>query len=338
LPSKALGSDKNGWKIYISSILYICSSLALLSTKNTMNKPVFILFLFLWVHTCCLAQQTLQTAYRSRYSEHYELLLPKEKVKQVLILFPGFGENPGGIKTDFNIVEAAISQGIAIALMKFNRHLWLSKEEKLHLSSQLEQMLKDNELKDKSIYIGGFSSGGNVALLLSNHLIKQEKGIKLKGVFIIDSPVDLLGLYENSKKNIARNVSPVSVEESKMVVELFESSFGKPEQALDQYEAYSVYTKKTHNTNNLSSLKNLKIRFYTEPDSLWWKQNRGYDYQEMNAYFIKSLSEELSQKFGSNVEYIATQNRGYRSNGARHPHSWSIVEVDELLAWIREQK
>jgi hypothetical protein len=287
---------------------------------------------------CKELPQASQTTYGTRPSEHYELLLPKGEVKQVLILFPGYGENPEDIKTEFNIVEPAISQGIGIAFMKFNRHLWLSKQEKIHLSTLLEQMLKENALKDKSIYIGGFSSGGNVALLVSNHLMKQEKGIKLKGVFIIDSPVDLLGLYENSKKNIARNVSQVSVEESKMVVNLFESTFGKPEQVLDQYEEHGVYTQKTHNTNNLSSLKDVKIRLYTEPDTLWWKQNRGYAYQEMNAYFIKSLSEELSQKIGNKVEYIPTQNRGYRSNGDRHPHSWSIVEVDELLQWIREQK
>lgn len=288
------------------------------------------------VRDCKELPQTSPTTYRTLLNEHYELLLPKGEVKHVLILFPGYGENPEGIKREFNIVDPAISQGIGIALMKFNRHLWLSQDEKMHLSTFLEVMLQENELKDKAIFIGGFSSGGNVALLVSNHLMKQAKDIKLKGVFIIDSPVDLVGLYENSKKNIARNVSKVSVEESKMLVDLFETSFGKPEQALEKYEEHGVYTQKTHNTNNLSSLKEVKIRLYTEPDSLWWKQNRDYAYQEMNAYFIKSLSEELSQKFGSKVEYIPTQNRGYRSNGDRHPHSWSIVEVDKLLRWISE--
>jgi hypothetical protein len=52
----------------------------------------------------------------------------------------------------------------------------------------------------------------------------------------------LMGLYENSKKNIARNVSQVLVEESKMLVDLFESSFGTPEQALDHLEEHGVYT------------------------------------------------------------------------------------------------
>ena len=54
----------------------------------------------------------------------------------------------------------------------------------------------------------------------------------------------------------------------------------------------------------------------------------------MNAYYIKHLADELSQKFGDNVAYIPTENRGYRSNGDRHPHSWSIVAVDELIGWM----
>jgi hypothetical protein len=36
------------------------------------------------------------------------------------------------------------------------------------------------------------------------------------------------------------------------------------------------------------------------------------------------------------VEYISTENKGYRANGDRHPHSWSIVDKDKLVEWILE--
>jgi hypothetical protein len=61
------------------------------------------------------------------------------------------------------------------------------------------------------------------------------------------------------------------------------------------------------------------------------------EYEDMNAFFIKSLSDDLVKKFGENVEYIPTVNRGYRSNGDRHPHSWSIVDVNELIKWIKNE-
>lgn len=281
-------------------------------------------------------KELAQFPYQTRYHEKYELILPQRQLQGILILFPGFSENPAGIQTEFKVIEPAIQQGIAVALMKNNQQLWLKEAEKMQLSTLLQQMMRENNIKNSNIYIGGFSSGGNIALLLSNYLMAQQTPIMPKGVFIIDSPVDLLKLYENAQKNIARNLSPVSVAESKMLVNLLETNFGKPEQSIHKYEEHSAYTGKTNHTGNVSHLKNVKIRLYTEPDTLWWKQNRGNDYEETNAYVIKSLSEQLSKKFGNKVEYIPTRNRGYRANGTRHPHSWSIVDVNDLIKWMKE--
>lgn len=83
-------------------------------------------------------------------------------------------------------------------------------------------------------------------------------------------------------------------------------------------------------------MKKTKIRLYTEPDTLWWKKNRMADYDQLNSYYIKSLSEDLKESEFNQVEYIATENKGYRANGERHPHSWSIIDKNELINWIME--
>jgi hypothetical protein len=36
------------------------------------------------------------------------------------------------------------------------------------------------------------------------------------------------------------------------------------------------------------------------------------------------------------AEFIKTENRGIRANGEIHPHSWSIVEKESLIKWIKE--
>jgi len=267
-------------------------------------------------------------------TENYELFLPTVQQEGVLILFPGFPETPARVKAEFKIVQPALHKGIAVVLMKFNQRLWLDTSEKFRLASTFNQLFNDHLLKSNKVFIGGFSSGGNISLLLANHLAETENIIQPKGVFIIDSPVDLLGLYEISKRNIERNFSEVSMQESKRTVTRFEANLGKPETDIENYEAFSVFTKKTNNINNLAHLKNVKIRLYTEPDKVWWKENRQNDYEDMNAYYIKHLADELIKKFGKQVEYIATKNRGYRANGQRHPHSWAIVEVESLLQWI----
>jgi hypothetical protein len=286
---------------------------------------------------CLALRQATQVNFTTHRTDDYELLLPKAKPVGVLILFPGFPETPDIVKREFEIVAPAMEAGVAVALMKFNRRLWLEDDEKAELAAVINRMFVENKLDQDKVTIGGFSSGGVVSLLLSDYLVASGSSVLPQGAFVIDSPVDLLGLYENSQRNIARNFSPASVQESRMIVSMLESAFGSPEDSIAAYEAHSVYTHQTRNTENLSHLKDVKLRFYTEPDTLWWKQNRQNDYEEMNAYFLKHLAEELRKDFGDNVAYIATENRGYRSNGDRHPHSWSIVEVDGLIRWIIDE-
>lgn len=84
-------------------------------------------------------------------------------------------------------------------------------------------------------------------------------------------------------------------------------------------------------------MKNLKIRLYTEPDLKWWKENRKNDFEDLNAFYIEKLSDILKSEFGNkNVELIKTENKGYRANGERHPHSWAIVNEKDLMIWMME--
>ncbi len=267
-------------------------------------------------------------------SEAYEVIKPAGEQKGVLILFPGFSETPANIKREFKIVQPALKKGIALVLMKFNRRLWLNTQEKFRLASTFNQLFAKYDLYSTNIFIGGFSSGGNLSLLLANHLAETDNLIQPKGVFSIDSPVDLLGLYKTAQRNIQHNFSPISVQESIGIIQRFDQDFGTPEDSLENYEMAAVYTKKTNNTHNLTHLDKVKIRLYTEPDIQWWKANRQNEYEDMNAYFIKHLADELIKKYGNQVEYIPTQNKGFRANGQRHPHSWSIVDIDKLLTWM----
>ncbi|MEM9829278.1 MAG: hypothetical protein AAF944_01495 [Bacteroidota bacterium] len=278
-----------------------------------------------------------ETSFTVVETNHYELIIPEKKQVGVLILFGGFPETSDVIKREFKVVKPAMEAGIAVVLMKLNRRLWLEESEKKQLSAIMNQMFIDNDLIQENVYLGGFSSGGNISLLLGNYLIESGNDIQPEGVFIVDSPVDLLRMYENAQRNIERNFLPSSVQESEMIVGLLESAFGQPEDNIKRYEANSPYTSKTHNTDNLTHLRHVKLRLYTEPDTAWWKQNRQHEYEDMNAYFIEKMADDLTKAFGDNVKYIATENRGYRANGNRHPHSWSIVDVGELIHWMMEK-
>ena len=270
--------------------------------------------------------------------ENYELYKPNKEVRAVLILFGGYTENAEDIKREFKILDIARKNNIAVLLSNFNRKLWFEEYEKHLLAKSLQNIIVENQLPTENIYIGGFSSGGIVSLIISNFIVGMKQFyIDPKGVFVVDSPIDLVALYKSSEKNIKRNFSEPSIQESNWLLEALGSNFGNPKDGIAKYEDKAVFTYSTDNTSNLKKLKKTKIRLYTEPDTLWWKKNRMADYEQMNAFYIERLSKSLIGKGYESVEYIPTINKGYRANGDRHPHSWAIVDKNDLINWILKE-
>lgn len=264
-------------------------------------------------------------------------LIKSEKQNGLLILFPCFPCDAKNTFSEFKISEISIKNGFSVLAMNLNQHLFLNKSEKLKLGEQLEKIVLENNLPKENVFIGGFSSGGNVSLLISNYLVESKSKIQPKGVFVVDSPIDLLALYKTAQKNLKMEFSKPSIQEATWIKNFFDKEFGNPENGIENYEKYSPYTLETQNIENLKNLKKLKVRFYTEPDLKWWQENRKNDYEDLNAYYIKNLSDQLKTKFGSeNIELIETKNKGYRANGERHPHSWSIVNEKDLMKWMME--
>ncbi|MEO8773889.1 MAG: hypothetical protein ABI263_02375 [Gelidibacter sp.] len=280
------------------------------------------------------AEDSDTTEFQEIIKDEYVLNKSTKNSNGVLVLFGGYAENAEGIKREFTILENAKDNDIAVLYMNYNRKLWFEGNELLELSDQLENIFKDNKLPTDNIYMGGFSSGGNMALLVSNFLTQQNSNSAPKGVFIVDSPLDLSELYATAKKGVERDVSGPADEESTWLIKMFSEKLGNPDKDISKYEAYSVFTSRSNTINNIKDLKNTKIRFYTEPDTIWWKEHAMSEYEEMNAYHIKKLSESLNKLDFKDVVYIPTKNKGYRSDGERHPHSWSIVDKNDLINWM----
>lgn len=278
--------------------------------------------------------QSIET-YQRIENENYILEKPIGETNAVIILFGGFPHLAEDIEREFDILPAAKAKNVAILYSNVNGKLWLEENVKELLAVHLQSIFEQNQLPTDNVIIGGFSSGGVLAMLIGDYFIAHKNyGIEPSGIFLVDSPIDLSALYMTSEKNIERNFSEGSVEESEWLLDLLGSKLGNPHDDLSEYERLSVFTTQTGNFNNLKHLKKTKIRLYTEPDTVWWEENRKVKYDEMNAFYIKKLSEKLEEEGFENVEYIPTQNKGFRANGSRHPHSWSIVEPQDLINWV----
>jgi len=295
-----------------------------------MKKELIYLFVFSILFSMCTPPMEPRVISATM---DYGVVHYAEESEALLVLFPGFGGNDKSIEHEFAVIEAANQRGIDVVLMNFNQHLTLSSAELNSLATQIstEYTLIGKELP---IYIGGYSSGGNVSFLLADHLLADTALVQPAGVFCVDSPLDLHALYNAALRTIDRDFSEPAIQEARMLVNLFETNFGTPQENIFQYEAASVYTDTTQNMRNVEHLNRIKVRLYTEPDTAWWRENRGATYADMNASTLHALAEQLSAIEGANIELIQTTNSGFRADGRRHPHSWSIVEQSALFDWI----
>lgn len=280
--------------------------------------------------------QTEKTKSEIIKSDEFELI-KAENQKGLLILFPCFPCDAKNTLSEFDIAEISVKNYFSVLAMNLNQRLFLEPKEKQELAEQLTKIVSEHNLPRENIFIGGFSSGGNVSLLISDYLAESKSLIEPKGVFLVDSPIDLLALYKTAKKNLELNFSEPSIQEANWIKDFFDKEFGNPKNGIANYEKNSPFIYETRNIENLRGLKNLKIRFYTEPDLKWWIENRKNDFEDLNAFYIEKLADILKSEFGNtNVELIKTENRGYRANGERHPHSWSIINERDLIDWMTE--
>ncbi len=179
--------------------------------------------------------------------------------------------------------------------------------------------------------IGGFSSGGNVSVLLAKALLRSaEPPVQLKGVFAVDSPLDLVHLYECSQRDLAKTSFPEYKDEARYLIAFLDSALGSPTDSLANYERAAPLL---NSSASVAPLKDLPIRFYTEPDTAWWRANRDDSYEELNSYAMKRIHDTLVAAGNARAEYITTEGRGVQ-HGNRHPHAWSIVDEQELVKWI----
>jgi len=137
-------------------------------------------------------------------------------------------------------------------------------------------------------------------------------------------------LYDCSKLDLAKSTFPQYKDEARMVVALLDSTLGSPADSLANYERAAPLL---NSSASVAPLKDLPIRFYTEPDTAWWRANRDDSYEELNAFAMKRIHVTLVAVGNARAEYITTAGRGVQ-HGNRHPHAWSIVEERELVRWM----
>ncbi len=118
---------------------------------------------------------------REIHTADYDLLIPAQQDlsrpsgKALLVLFPCFGCDAADTRSESKIAATAAANGIAVLMMDFNRHLLMSDAEKEQVIGTIEEAVRTHGLDARHTVIGGFSSGGNVSVLLAKELLNAPR-------------------------------------------------------------------------------------------------------------------------------------------------------------------
>ena len=255
-----------------------------------------------------------------------------------IFLIPGFGETAENVLQQTDLPNKLALNGILTIIPTFQDGV-LSFGVDSFSQQSFDRILKDVTSKHKLInqkfYVGGFSIGGSCAIKYA-----ENSAIKPTAVFAIDPPLDFERFYNSAKRDIRLSKENEANEENVYMVDRLEKETGgSPKTNLTEYYAISPYSFSDTTQTAIKKLTKMPLRIYTEPDINWWLKERGSDFTSMNATECSAMINELNRLGNQNAELITTENKGYRKpDNRRHPHSWSIVDNDELIKWLLKQK
>ncbi len=260
-------------------------------------------------------------------SFHYYVMRTKAEVNGILVLLPGSGEKPKSIFNKTSLPQLLAKKGFVIVVPEIHNSLFADQKTISELDKICETLTQEYDAPN--LVIGGFSSGGAVAIGYAEYLLSHDTENILRGVFAIDPPLDLTRLYASAESMINSKCQGLIKKEGYSIKQQLEHSLGgSPELKPEQYLRYSSYSANESNGGNAKYLKNIPIRLYSEPDLDFVRKTYCADLQidNINAIDLQRLHKFLLGFGNRNAEYITTEGKGF--------HSWNILDASDCSEWI----
>lgn len=307
------------------------------STENT-DTSKFILSSKIKINELNIPDSTdLYVGDSTSKSLYYCSLMPIQAPKGVLVLLCGTWETTlHVIQSNTGLIEQAHSHQLAVIIPSLNQRLSLNTTVLQFLNTVFTDAMQKYHLPSDKFILGGLSMGGLFSLRYAELAAEDpiQTAIHPKAVYSVDGPTDLENLYYSFKRRF-NNPRNANKGEAEYAIKEFEKFMGgSPEQDRKQYIRYSTFSKSEEDGGNAKYLLNLPVRIYNDLDVNWWIENRGNDLYDMNALDQSAFINHLIGRGNKKAEFINAIGKGYRLEGNRHPHSWSIVDPKECIDWI----
>lgn len=262
---------------------------------------------------------------------------PGPGITGVLVLLDGFGGRPEGIMVESMLPQVAYANNILTVAAGMGEKIYADSSVISKLNAITRDVIRRYGVAADKFVIGGFSAGGTISLRYAE-LCKENPSkypIRPRAVFAVDSPVDLIDLWNFFEKQIAKNYSDIAVNEAIVVSGIMQREHGSPATHLKQYMWLTPFYNQQKGEGNEKYLKDIPVRVYHDVDIAWQLKNRRRSVQESNYLNSSEMILRLLLMKNESAEFIRGRT-GYRSNGMRHPHSWNIVDEVECVQWIKK--
>lgn len=240
------------------------------------------------------------------------------------------------LSSNRELCRKAYDKGIAVLVPSINQRLTMNENILALLNRFFKEAILKYKLPADRFVIGGWSAGGFFSLRYAA-FAAENTGLTVvqpKAVFSVDGPTDLEHLHAKWTADLANPRNTNKYEPRYALDELERYIGGSPASFHSRYVHYSVFSRQEADGGTARYLKQVPLRIYCDVDVNWWISNRGTDLYGMNALDQSAMINFLNGAGNDKAEFINALGKGYRIEGFRHPHSWSIVDPEECISWI----
>lgn len=269
---------------------------------------------------------------------YYLKIVPIEKPVGALVILPSGYEKTGDVLKQLELHKKAVTEGLIVIVPSIN---WGTEDRLAEfkvLDIIFKQIVTEHNIPKENFVLGGLSNGGMIAITYAEKSVQNPELTFLRplGVFGLDTPLDIAHLYEYAKREIKRNFSEVGMNEAKGMVNNYNEIYGgSPSEFPQKYIEASMYSYGVENGGNAQYLRNIPIRMYTDLDVEWLLNKRRRDLYDWNGTEIVAMINELKLMGNKDANVVITMGKGVRLDGTTHPQSWSIMDTEDCMNWIK---
>jgi hypothetical protein len=301
--------------------------------------------LILLIISSTLLAQKSEVVYKTKgdtLQNYYLALIPDTTSKGLLLIIGGFCTTPNEVLKETKLPVTAQKAGYTVIIpFLYNcDSINVNDITQSRLENLIPEVIRKYNIPANKFIIGGQSLGGHQALFYAEQAYKlnNQKIIKPNLVFGVDPPLNMKRLWNSFAYNVKINFSDVSVAESKEQLRRFEIIYGgSPSQNPKKYEEVSSFYPDAKDGGNAKYLEKVPVRLYCDPDINWVIENRRGTFEYMNATDLSGCISQLKLLGNNNAEFVNCLGKGYKPDGTRHPHYFSMLDPDEFIVWANKK-